>query len=249
MGIKVDRDSFIPYYIQVKEMILDRIKSGEWKVGEQLPGEPQLCKMFNVSRTVIRQALNQLAHDDLIVRQKGRGTFVAKPKLRGSLVQRLTGFHENMASQGKTAITRVIKQDKIATSSRIALFLNVERGTELVRIERLRFVQDEPIVLVSSYLPYSLCPGLLTVDLEGNKSLYAYLEKELGMRIERGSRTIEAVAANEHEAHWLNIERAAPLILLDSVSYLKNETPIEYYHAVHRGDRSKFEVELVRSLE
>ena len=249
MGDQVNRDSFIPYYAQVKEFVLDRIKSDEWKVGEQLPGEPQLCKLFDVSRTVIRQAMNELVNEGLVIRRKGKGTFVAEPKLRGSLVQRLTGFHENMASQGKTAITQVLRQDKVAASRRIARFLSVERDAELIRIERLRLVQDEPIVLVSSYLPYSMFPNLLTLDLAGDTSLYAYIEGELGMRITRGSRTIEAVAANEYEAHWLDIERGAPLILLDSVSYLQDGTSIEYYHAVHRGDRSKFEVELVRALE
>lgn len=246
MSDQVDRDSFIPYYVQVKEVIVDRIKSDEWKVGHQLPGEPQLCKLFDVSRTVIRQALNELVIEGLVVRRKGKGTFVAEPKLSGSLVQRLTGFYENMADQGKIAITRVLKQDKVVASRRIAGYLSLEKGVELVRLERLRLVQDEPILLVTSYLPYNRFHKLLATDLSGDVSLYAYLEEELDIRIARGSRTIEAVAANEYEARWLNIEQGAPLILLDSVSYLEDGTPIEYYHALHRGDRSKFEVELIR---
>jgi GntR family transcriptional regulator len=249
LGNNIDRDSFIPYYIQVKEVILGHVKSGEWTVGEQLPGEPQLCKMFNVSRTVIRQALNELAHEGLIIREKGKGTFVAKPKISERLMQGLTGFHKDMTGQGKNPITRVLKQEKIAASPKIATFLGVGSGIDIIQIERLRFVQDEPIVIVSSYLPYHLCPDLLTADLEGDKSLYAYLEEELGLMIVRGVLTFEAVIANECEASLLNVGRKNPLILLNSISYLEDGTKIEYYHAVHRGDRSKFEVELVRSLE
>ena len=69
------------------------------------------------------------------------------------------------------------------------------------------------------------------------------------MEIARGRRTLEAVLANEREAQLLKIDQCAPLMLLDSVSYLENGVPIEYYHAIHRGDRSRFEVELVRVRE
>ena len=107
------------------------------------------------------------------------------------------------------------------------------------------FINDEPIQLVTTYLPYDMCPKLADVDLT-NRSLYEYLEKECNIVITRGKRFIEAVIANESEAAILGIERGAPLLLLDSVSYSQDGQPIEYYHALHRGDRSRFEVELVR---
>ena len=161
-------------------------------------------------------------------------------------MQRLAGFHEDMASQGKTPVTQVLRQERVPASRKVSRFLEVEPGTTVIQIDRLRYVQDEPIVLVSTYFLYALCSALLTADLGGDKSLYAYLEGELGLKIARGVRTIEAVAANEYEARLLGIEKKAPLVLLDSVSYLEGGTPIEYYHAVHRGDRSRFEVELIR---
>ncbi len=82
-----------------------------------------------------------------------------------------------------------------------------------------------------------------------NRSLYEYLEKECDIFIDKGQRYIEAVLANEHEATLLGIERGAPLLMLDSVSFSEDGRPIEYYHALHRGDRSRFEVELVRLHE
>jgi GntR family transcriptional regulator len=100
-------------------------------------------------------------------------------------------------------------------------------------------------VLVTTYLPYEICPELLDVDLT-NRSLYEYLEQEHGIQIARGKRYLEAVAANQVEAQYLGVNVGAPLILLDSVSYLSDGKPLEYYHAVHRGDRSRFETELIR---
>jgi GntR family transcriptional regulator len=130
----------------------------------------------------------------------------------------------------------------------VAAFLEIAPGTPVIEIERVRFVQDEPIVLVTTYMPQVLCPELLNEDLT-HQSLYAYLERRYNLVTVRGHRTLEAVPANEYEANFLQVKRGAPLILLDSVSYLEDGTPLEYYHALHRGDRSKFEVELVRIRE
>ena len=127
----------------------------------------------------------------------------------------------------------------------MARFLNIEPGEKVIDIQRLRFINDEPIQLVTTYIPFELCPALATIDLT-NQSLYAFLEKEGGIYITKGHRFIEAVLANEYEAGQLGIERGAPLLMLDSVSYSEDGQPIEYYHALHRGDRSRFEVELVR---
>ncbi len=244
----IKRDSFIPYYVQVKEALRERIEQGGWKPGDQLPGELELCQLFDVSRTVIRQALKELTYEGLIVREQGKGTFVAEPKISESLVQKLTGFYQDMVEQGHTPITKVLKQIVGPASPKVATYLGLEPDTPVIEIDRLRFIQDESIVLVTTYLPYHLCPELAKVDLS-HQSLYAFLEKQCGLVIARGHRTIEAGLANEYEARLLQIEKGAPLIILDSVSYLNDGTPIEYYHALHRGDRSRFEVELVRIRE
>lgn len=244
----INLNSRIPYYVQMIDVIKYKINQNEWKTGEQLPSEPDLCEMYRVSRTVVRQALRELELEGLIVRRKGKGTFVTEPKINESLVQKLTGFYQDMVDRGHTPITQVLKSELEPASPKVARYLNVEPGTQVFNIERLRFIDDEPIVLVTTYLPYKLCPKLANYDLS-NQSLYAVLEKEFGLELSHGRRTIEAVPANKREASLLQVEEFDPLILLDSVTYLKDDTPIEYYHAVHRGDKSRFEVELVRVRE
>lgn len=245
MDFLVNRSSAIPYYVQVRDTIQARIHAGIWQPGDQLPGEPELCQIFAVSRTVIRQALNDLVNKGLLIREKGKGTFVAQPKIREGLVQKLTGFYQDMVEQGYTPQTQVLRQESIPAQQKVANYLQLDPGTPVIAIERLRSVQDVPIQLVTTYIPASFCPALLDVDLT-NQSLYAFLESACGVFIARGRRSIEAVPANEHEARLLRIQRGAPLILLDSVSFLGDGTPVEYYHALHRGDRTRFEVELIR---
>jgi GntR family transcriptional regulator len=244
----IDRSSPVPYYVQLKEALRAPIEQGVWQPGDQIPGEPELCRLFDVSRTVVRQALNELNFEGLITRIKGKGTFVAEPKISESLVQKLTGFYQDMVDRGHRPVTKVLSQQVVPANAKVADCLGLEQGTLVFDIERLRFVQDEPIVLVTTYLPYVLCPKLAQADLS-TQSLYAFLEKECGLVIARGRRAIEAVTASEYEAHHLQVAKGAPLILLDSVSYLVDGTPIEYYRAFHRGDRSRFEVELVRIRE
>lgn len=248
MDFSINRSSAIPYYVQVKDTIQTRIQAGIWRPGDQLPGEPELCRMFGVSRTVIRQALNDLVNHGFLIREKGKGTFVAQPKIRESLVQKLTGFYQDMVEQGHTPQAQVLRQESAPANEKVAGYLQIDPGTPVIAIERLRFVQDIPIQLVTTYIPFSLCPALLDVDLS-DQSLYAFLEQTCGVFIARGHRSIEAVPANEYEARLLRVQRGAPLILLDSVSFSSNGTAVEYYHALHRGDRTRFEVELIRVKE
>jgi GntR family transcriptional regulator len=247
-GKSIDFDSHIPYYIQLIEALKEKIDRGELKPGDQIPSEPELCEIYGISRTVVRQALKEMEYEGLIYRRKGKGTFVAEPKISESLVQKLTGFYQDMVDRGHKPITQVLSHEVEPANAKVARHLGLEPGTRVFAIERLRFVEQVPIVLVTTYLPYELCPRLVDYDLS-DKSLYEVLEKEFGIVLSHGHRTIEAVAANEREAELLQVDECDPLIMLNSVTYLEDGTPIEYYHAVHRGDRSRFEVELVRMRE
>lgn len=244
-GKSIDRNSPLPYYFQMKELLVEEVESGRWQLDQQIPSEFELCEHFAVSRTVVRQAINDLVQDGLLYRQKGKGTFVARPKIMESLAQNLSGFYEDMVARGLKSVTRVLEQIKVEANRKVADHLGLSRGDPVIKIDRLRFVNDEPLVLVTTYLPYEICPSLIEEDLN-LQSLYALLEEKYGLKIVRGRRTLEAVAANEYEAHLLEVKVSAPLMLLNSVSYLADGRPVEYFHALHRGDRSKFEVALVR---
>jgi GntR family transcriptional regulator len=248
MKDSINFDSHIPYYIQLMDILRDKVQHREWAPGDQIPGEKDLCEHYQVSRTVVRQALRELEFEGVISRQKGKGTFIAPPKISEGLVQKLTGFYQDMLERGLKPVTKVLHQKVIPANEKIAGFLGIEPGEQVIDIQRLRFVGDEPIQMVTTYIPNKICPTLANVDLT-NRSLYEYLQTECNIFIARGKRYIEAVLANESEAALLGVERGAPLLMLDSISFSEEGVPIEYYHALHRGDRSRFEVELLRSRE
>jgi GntR family transcriptional regulator len=244
----IDFNSNIPYYIQLIELIKAKINRGEWKPGQQILSEPELCEVFQVSRTVVRQALREIELEGLVVRKKGKGTFIAEPKIDEGLVQKLTGFYHDMLERGLNPVTQVLHQAVVPADKKVAEALQLPPETRVIEMTRLRSVNDEPIVLVTSYLPYALCPQVAEADFS-YQSLYDFLERVCGLIIASGRRTIEAVKASDVEAELLQVEECDPLLRLESVSFLPDGTPIEYYHALHRGDRSRFEVELVRVRE
>lgn len=244
---RIDLDDRIPYYLQVKDRLQQLMDKQVLKPEDKLPSEAELCEGFGVSRTVIRQALQELESDGLVRRRKGVGSFVAEPKILESFVQKLTGFHADMAAQKIETHSAVLRNELVSATPRVAEYLDLAVESSVVMLERLRFVGQEPVQISTSYIPHSKCPEILHVDFS-RRSLYGFLE-EHGFFLARGRRTIEAVRANEREASLMQVEVGAPMLLIDSIGYLEDGTPIEYYRAVHRGDRTRFQVELVRARE
>jgi GntR family transcriptional regulator len=229
-------------------MLRKQITSRAWKAGDQIPGELRLCQLFDVSRPVIRQAISCLVDEGLLVRRKGKGTYLAESKIKEGLFQRQNGFHQDMLEQGHSLTSRVLKFEITQANENVAYRLGLEPGSPVIEIARLRLVHNEPVVLVTTFLPYELCLALVHEDLT-QQSLYAVLERSCGLVITHGHQMFKVTLASTFEAHLLNIQPGAPLVALDKVSYLNDSRPIEYSNALHRADRIRFEVELVRVQE
>lgn len=244
----IDKTSPVPYYYQLEQLLREKIDNGRWKPGDNLPSEAELCSTYAVSRTVVRQALNKLCQDGIIYKEKGKGTFVAKPKLQEKFVQRTYGFYQEMKEKGLEVESKVLEHKLVEPPNKIKNFLKLREGQKAVKTSRLRSVNGELIMFTISYVRSDFCPGLEKEDLT-NRSLYQLLWDKYGIKISYGYRTLEAVAASKYEADMLKVRRGSPLVYLESISYLEDGTPIEYFEAWHRGDRCKFAIELVPAEE
>ncbi|MFC5823636.1 GntR family transcriptional regulator [Nonomuraea insulae] len=245
MSPSIDRSSPVPFYYQLKLILLEEIGTRGMRPGDRLPGDHDLCATYEVSRTVVRQTLAELEYEGVIDRVKGRGTFIAEPKTSEGLVQSLTGLFEDVAARGSHLRSEVRKLAKVPADPQVAAQLQIEPGTEVIAIERLRFVDGEPWVLTLTHIPYDLSPGLLDDDLT-DQSLYALLEEKYQVKLVRGHRSVEASIASAPLARSLGIKRGDPVLVLRSVSVGEASRPVEAFVAFHRGDRSRFEVELTR---
>jgi GntR family transcriptional regulator len=190
----------------------------------------------------VRKAVSELSSEGRLTVVQGRGTFVATPKLEEGFVQRAFGLYEDLERRRITLTTKVLRQEIVDPPSEVARRLRLRNGEKAHLLVRLRFVQDDPIVVSTTYIPQSLCTGLADDDLTQG-SLYRLLRDRYGLAIHRGERRLEAVAAGPQEARLLEVALASPLLLLDSVAYLANGRPFEQSVALQRGDRTSVQVE------
>lgn len=239
----IRRDIPIPFYYQLMQLLEGEILAGSWDPHALIPSEYDLCAKYGVSRTVVRQALGELVAKGLLYRAKGKGTFVAPRKLQEKFIQRAEGFYDEMVRQGLVVRSSVLEQRLQPPPPPVREQLDLQEGDLAVRIDRLRFVEEQPLQFVTTYIPQQLCPGLETANL-GTGSLYALLRQRYGFAVASGTRTLEAVAAQRPMTQLLEVRKGTPLFKVSSISYLADGRPFEYYEAWHRGDRSKFEIEL-----
>lgn len=240
----VDHSSPVPFYAQLGAYIEQQIRDFKWVAGQLLPSEQDLCAIAGVSRTVVRQAITELERKGLVTKRSGKRSSVAFPMYQGSLMQNLSGFYEDAIAKGQQPYTKVLGLRVIPASTEIGESLHIEAGSPVIELNRLRFLDQEPEVLVVTYLPQSICPGLVNEDFS-NESLYKILAQKYGLRITQGIRTIKAIALDRKSAQLLGVRTGSPALLLKSSGLLADGRPLEYFVAVHRGDRAQFEVKLV----
>jgi GntR family transcriptional regulator len=244
----VKHDIPIPYYFQLSTFIERKIQTKEFLPGQLMPSEQEICEKLDVSRTVVRQAMADLERKGLITKQSGKRSSVSFPKYHGSLMQNLQGFHEDAVSKGQKPATRVLEMRVVPAQGEVAEALQLNEGEPVVMLERLRFLDGEPEVLVVTYLPETRCPDLIREDMT-DRSLYEFLAQNYGLVIARGYRTVEAIALDRTDARLLGAQPGSPALLLKSVGLLEDDSPLEFFVAKHRGDRSQFKIYLVRDAK
>jgi GntR family transcriptional regulator len=242
-GLSIDKNIPVPLYYQLKQILLDQMKHAE--VGELIPTETELCSLFNISRPTVRQAINELVTEGYLYRLKGKGTFISRPKIHQDFMIVLESFNDEMKEKGLTPSTKVLQLKLAKASEIVAENLQLDEGNDVIFLERLRSANDEPIVLVDTYLPNSLVQNILSKNLE-NESLYKIIERDYGYMIQKAIRTIEPSIAGEYEAKLLGVKKGAPVQYIETVTYLDSGVPIEYSIAKYRGDRSTFSFELTK---
>ena len=232
----------MPYYFQLSSYLERKIKAKEFLPGQLMPSEQEICEKVGISRTVVRQAMTDLERKGLITKQSGKRSTVAYPKYEGSLMQNLRGFYEDAVLKGQKPTTRVLQLSVILAEGQVAEALKLDEGEPVVVLSRLRFLDDEPEV---TYLPEAKCPDLVREDL-ANQSLYELLARKYGLVISQGYRSVEAIALDRADAKLFDLPPGSPALLLKSVGLLEDGTPLEYFVAKHRGDRSQFHIYLMR---
>lgn len=239
--VQIKKASALPYYAQLAGILRDAITEGLLPPGSALPSEAHLGAAYSLSRTAVRQALGELSAEGLVRKEKGRGTFVRGPRRADLVVQEMRGFYDELTERGHTVDTEVLDLRIDASTADEAVLLEVATGTDVVRIERLRYADDAPICIAQTVLVAARFPGLTEHDLRG-VSLYQVLKDEYDVKIRRGHRMIEAVAADRTAARHLAVRTGSPLLKLSSINVDQDDNAFELFTAWYRADRTTFQV-------
>lgn len=239
---QISHQSKSPLYQQIYQLLRNKIFEGYWNPDEILPSEVELMEQYQVSRATVRQALDELASDGLIYRKQGRGTFVSPPTVEQGLV-RIVSFTEDMQQRGFMPGTKLISAGLVSATEALAHELQIEVEEPLVRIERLRLADNEPMSVEVSFLAHRYCPGILTQDYTSH-SLRRMLEERYSIRITSARQTIQAITAPVELAKLLTIEHDAALLYIERVSFSEFDVPVEYLRLYHRGDRYTLHADL-----
>jgi GntR family transcriptional regulator len=235
--------SKLPLYHQLYELLVAKIRTGELKPGDGLPTEFRLIDEYGVSRITVRKVLDLLSAEGLIVRERGRGTFVAHPQLEHGTT-RIVSFTDDMRQRGFTPGTRVLFSGLVPATEAVARALGVAPGEEMARIDRLRLADGEPMCLEESWLLHRGLPGILDHDFT-HQSLREVKQATYGIRWSRARQKIQALPASAKIAGLLGIKAGAPILYFERVSYSQDEVPMELLHISYRADRYVIHNELV----
>lgn len=239
----LDHESFIPLYYQLKEILKEKIESGEWKPGDIIPSENQLQQQYNISRNTAKKALDDLVQDGVLNRIQGKGTFVSTPKIEQSL-SGFYSFSKVMEAKGLQPKDIILSLKQKEAKPSVAKQLQLPTGSPVTALRRLRCAQDEPIILETSYIPQHIAPELSVEKLKKN-SLYDLLKKEYGIYVTKAKEIFEPVLVRDYESKYLQVEEGFPALLLDRVAYDSNGTVVEFCRSIVRGDRCRFYTELL----
>ena len=237
-----------PLYLQLASYIKIQIQAGVLKPGDKMIPENRICEILNISRTTVRQAMNYLVDEGLLVRYRGRGSFIAERKLKRS-INHLYDFTEDMNHMGNVPSSVILTNEVISIEpeSSIAKYLQLPPGqTDAFHLVRLRCANGHPLLLENTYIPYYLCYNIEKYDFT-NTSLYHTLSEHYSLNLYHANETIEAIIINKTQAGLLECSPKVPGYKITRVSHLDSGFVFEYTTSTTRADKCVFQLDLYKS--
>src|SRR3984957_153379 len=236
----LDRKGFIPLYFQIQRALVEKIHSGELREGDLLTSEWQLARAYHVSRVTAREALHGLKTSGYASSLRGRGTFVTKPKREKPLTQ-LRGFTEEIAERGMVPASRLLEQRVVDATAELAERLEVQVGSPVMRLRRLRLADGIPMAIEKTYISLSHFPGIQQINF-GEQSLYQTLRDQFSVHVAWAAETIEILPATHEESILLEIPAKTGVLSISRNTISEDRVPIEITVSRYRADRYRAQI-------
>lgn len=241
MELYINKMSTDPIYIQIRKALVQRINDNMYKSGDKIPSERKLSEEFRASRMTVRQAIHELVNEGKLIREQGRGTFVASPKF---FQHNLKSFTQTLIERGHEPATEILEFNTVFNLKEISQMLDIPVDSALYKIKRLRIADGIPVALETVYLPKMYCQGLEKYDM--GKSLYGLLESEYGYTIDTISCEIDACISDKFQMKIFNVATRVPLLKVSGVNCTSQKLKLFYESSYYRSDLYKYNVDLYR---
>lgn len=236
----IDKNSRTPLYLQLMNILIDKIEN-KLEEDTQIPSEREICEVYDVSRTTVRQAMDELEKEGYIYKVHGKGTFVS-PKRMNQDLSVFYSFTEEMKKLGKVPSSEVTGFEVVQAGEHISDMFKMGKEDLLYKISRIRKADGIHMMYETTYIPYDRFKGITREKLE-NKPLYDILVKEYNVRISSAEEYFRPILTNKIESVYLDIKEGSPSLKIERFTYEKGEV-IEYTVSVARGDKFKYRVKL-----
>lgn len=227
-----------PAYMAMHDLLKNDIRNGKYMVGEFLPTESELEKLFNVSRTTVRRAMEELAADGLVEVKQGRGTMVLDFKTKQDL-NKVTSVTESLRRKGYTVKTKSMYIDTVAATDKLSKELQVSPGNLLARVQRIQTANDRPIAIMKNYIHYDRVPGIEQYT-NGFSALYQFLEDQYHILIDSAKDTISAKSSDFAESEMLGVKPGTALLCIRRICYY-DHSPVCLDEVSILGDQYELE--------
>lgn len=242
----IDKRSSVPLHLQIQNYIAEQIHQGIYPPDSQVPSELGLSSQLGVSRMTVRKALDALVSKGLLYRRMGKGTYVADDVVSYNLTT-MHSFSRTLQARGYRIDTRVLLIDTVIGAPEVLAGLNLDPGSLLVVVRRLRLVESRPAAIHIAYLDHRIYSPLLKLDLS-SESLLDSMHEISGVLNASTSDSVQAGLATEEEGRLLEIERGSPVLRVEGVAYSEYGEPTRFSRAVYRGDMFRLNVKNTASL-
>jgi len=230
----IDKALPTPAYLQMLRALEQAIEDGSLTPGQALPSERELAQQLALSRMTVRRAFEELERRGLVEQRQGSGTYVRGHPLE-QVLDRVLGFTDEARGLGFRPTARLLASDRVPADREAAAALLVTPGLPLLRIERLRGADDEPLAVQAADLAPHVA-GLSLAELERSGSLYRCLEAQFGIRPARARQAVGARLPTAKECRLLQIGRDVPVLELERTTYGDDGRAFEFVRSAYRGD-------------
>lgn len=237
----INKYSNIPLYSQLKDLIIEKIENGEYPPESKIPSEQELCDLYGISRPTVRQAISELTNSGYLHKEKGKGTFVSKPKSTID-VKTYTGFTDSILDNELTGDREIISAESLTNRD----YKKLEEVFKLGSNQNVEFAQvcfltkqgGEVVSLNTSYIPLTLFPDIIE-DIRSRKPSYDILRGKYPLLPSKTKSALEVVYTDLNDARYLMVQPGQPLIKITNTIYSKSGQVVEHVISKYRADKCK----------